>query len=156
MREVRAHVGVLAAAIALASCGGGGSDGAAQSSAPAATAARPVSQSDLQIAQGVYGGSPRTPDGFYSESAPSGHDHVATSHLKNTDLNASTPSTPSYELCTNDWNEALAWSESSAQQTAQYADLVATNDDPRYFEFGRVRSGTRDPSAGDFGNRTLR
>jgi hypothetical protein len=140
--RVGARCGWLAAAVALASCGGGGDGGgAAQSPAPAATAPRAVSQSDLEIAQAVYGGSPRTPDGFYSDSAPSGHDLVATTHLKNTDLAASGPTAPSYELCTDDWNEALAWSESSAQQAAQYADLVATIDDARYFEFGRVRAG---------------
>ena len=48
---------------------------------------------------------------------------------------------PLYELCTDDWNEALAWSELGAQNAPQYSDLVETNDDPRYFEFGRVRQG---------------
>ena len=31
--------------------------------------------------------------------------------------------------------------ELSAQHEPQYSDLVETNDDPRYFEFGRVRQG---------------
>lgn len=130
---------ILLFAIGLASCGGGGDS--AQTSAPAAAAPpRPVTQSDLQIAQSIYGGGSRTPMGFYSESAPSGPGYVSTVHLKNSDLGANA-SQPLYELCTNDWNEALAWSESSAQAAALYADLVETNDEPRFFEFGRTRRG---------------
>lgn len=129
----------LLLAIGLASCGGGGDSG--QTAAPVAVAPpRPVTQSDLQIAQSIYGGGSRTPNGFYSESAPSGHDYVSTVHLKNSDLGANA-SQPLYELCTNDWNQALAWSESSAQAAAPYADLVDTNDEPRFFEFGRARRG---------------
>lgn len=129
------------AAIALSACGGGGGD----SSAPAPTASappRPVTQSDLQIAQNVYGTGPRTPMGFYSDPPPSGHDYVSTTHLKNADVDAAAVAPqPLYELCTDDWNQALAWSELGAQSSPQYSDLVETNDDPHYFEFGRVRQG---------------
>lgn len=135
---------VIVAAFAMSGCGGGGGGEAAQSPAPIAVAQRPVTQSDLLIAQGVYTGGARTPTGFYTESSPSGHDYVSTVHLKNADLGAGAESQPLFELCTNDWNEALAWSELSAQQSAQYADLVETNDDARFFEFGRARQG--DPS----------
>lgn len=63
-------------------------------------------------------------------------------HVKNANVDATVAAPePLYELCTDDWNEALAWSELSAQHDAQYSDLVETNDDPRYFEFGRVRQG---------------
>jgi hypothetical protein len=129
------------AAVLLSACGGGGGD----SSAPTPTASappRPVTQSDLQIAQSVYGTGPRTPAGFFSDPPPSGHDYVATMHLKNADVDAAIVAPqPLYELCTDDWNQALAWSELGAQNSLQYADLVATNDDARYFEFGRVRQG---------------
>lgn len=125
----------------LSACGGGGGDG----SAPAPTASappRPVEQSDLQIAQSVYGSGPRTPAGFYADSPPSGYGYVSTMHVKNAnvDVTVAAPE-PLYELCTDDWNQALAWSELSAQHEPQYSDLVETNDDPRYFEFGRVREG---------------
>jgi len=129
------------AAVVLSACGGGGGDSSAPT--PSASAPpRPVIQSDLQIAQSVYGLGPRTPVGFYSDPAPSGHDYVSTMHLKNADVDAAavTPQ-PLYELCTDDWNQALAWSELGAQNAPQYSDLVETNDDPRYFEFGRVRQG---------------
>lgn len=128
---------VLPAAL-LVACGGGG--GATTSSSPAA--ARPVDQTDLEIASAVYSDS-RTPDGFYSESAPSGYDVVEKMHVKNTDVNGSTGTTqPKFELCTDDWNQALSWSETSAQNAPAYFTLVATNDDARYFEFERVRPGT--------------
>lgn len=139
----RMHVAAIAAACALASCGGGG--GSAAPSSPASAASRPVDQSDLQIAQGIYSGGARTPTDFYSDPAPSGHTYVSTAHLKNADVDAgATSAQPLYELCTNDWNQALAWSETSAQSAAQYANLVETNDDARYFEFGRIRAGTPD------------
>jgi hypothetical protein len=129
------------AACVLSACGGGGGD----SSAPAPTASappRPVTQSDLQIAQSVYGTGPRTPAGFYSDPPPSGHDYVSTMHLKNADIDAAAVAPqPLYELCTDDWNQALSWSELGAQNSPQYSDLVETNDDPRFFEFGRVRQG---------------
>lgn len=129
------------AAVALSACGGGG--GGDSSPAPAASAPpRPVTQTDLQIAQSVFGSGPRTPPGFYSDPPPSGHDYVSTMHLKNADVDAAAVAPqPLYELCTDDWNQALEWSETGAQNAPQYADLVETNDDPRYFEFGRVREG---------------
>jgi hypothetical protein len=129
------------AAIVLSACGGGGGESAAPT--PSANSPpRPVTQSDLQIAQSVYGLGPRTPVGFFSDSAPSGHDYVSTMHLKNADVDAAAIAPqPLYELCTDDWNQALSWSELGAQSSPQYSDLVETNDDPRYFEFGRVRQG---------------
>ena len=129
------------AALVLSACGGGGGDSAAPT--PTASAPpRPVEQSDLQIAQSVYGSGPRTPAGFYSDPAPSGYGYVSTMHVKNANVDTTVAAPePLYELCTDDWNEALAWSELSAQHEPQYSDLVATNDDPRYFEFGRVRQG---------------
>lgn len=128
-------------AVALSACGGGG--GGDSAPAPAAIApSRPVTQSDLQIAQSVYGSGPRTPAGFYSDPPPSGHEYVSTMHLKNADIDAAAVAPqPLYELCADDWNQALEWSELGAQSAPQYADLVETNDDPRYFEFGRVREG---------------
>ena len=128
-------------AVVLSACGGGGGDSSAP--APAASAPpRPVTQSDLQIAQGVYGTGPRTPAGFYSDPPPSGHDYVSTTHLKNADVDAAVVAPqPLHELCTDDWSQALEWSELGAQSSPQYSDLVETNDDPRYFEFGRVRQG---------------
>jgi hypothetical protein len=137
------RIALLAATLALSSCGGGGSDGSSSSAASAATAPRPVTQSDLDIARSIYGGAARTPANFYSDAAPSGQSYVSTMHLKNSDVETSGAGQPQplYELCTNDWNEALAWSEEAAHRTSPYAALVETSEGARYFEFGRSRSG---------------
>ncbi|MBB6092886.1 hypothetical protein HNQ60_001764 [Povalibacter uvarum] len=137
------HAVALATTVLLSSCGGGGGDAAPASPATVTPPLRAVEQSDLQIAQLLYTGTPRTPVGF-EEDAP-GAGHVSTAHLKNTDIDASlVASQPQYELCTDDWNEALAWSEAHAQSASQYADLVVTEDTSKYFEFGRSRAGEPD------------
>jgi hypothetical protein len=138
----RSELLMLATSVALAGCGGGGgSDASNTAPPPAAASSRPVDESDPQIAQELYSGTPRTPAGFYVDSTPSEQAHVSTAHLKNADIAAVTAGQPLYEICTNDWNEALSWSETAAQNAPQYADLMETNDDARYFEFGRVRQG---------------
>jgi hypothetical protein len=129
-------------ALLLTGCGGGGGGGESATSAASLAPPRPIEQTDLQIATAIYAGSARTPVGFYAETPPSGHSNVATMHVKNTDVDPhASGSTAQFELCTNDWNEALGWSETSAHNAPQYSTLVATNDDARFFEFGRVRSG---------------
>lgn len=137
---------VLAATVATSSCGGGGGGGG--TSGPSAmappnepiVATRPVTQSDLEIARSLYAGTPRTPHGFYTDPAQTEEDFVSTEHLKNNDVDtAVSDAEPVFELCTDDWNEALTWSELNAQSASVYADLVETNEAPRYFEFGRTR-----------------
>lgn len=135
----------MLAALALSACGGGGGGGDTSATAASFAPPRPVEQTDLQIASTIYSGSPRTPSGFATETLPNVQGVVATSHVKNTDIDPGVPSSSAqFELCTNDWNEALAWSETSAHNKPQYADLIATNDDSRYFEFARVQSGAPD------------
>jgi hypothetical protein len=143
-RLSRLHATTLAATLLISSCGGGGG-GDAPTSPAQVIPPRPVDQSDLQIAQLLYAGTPRTPAGFHEDTKPAGQTHVSTVHLKNTDVDPtlSAPS-PQHELCTDDWNIALDWSEISAHESTQYADLVATDDAARYFEFGRTRSGDPD------------
>jgi hypothetical protein len=122
---------------------GGGSGGNASASSASVTPPRAVEQSDLQIAAAIYQGTARTPPGFYSEASSNGHASVATLHVKNTDIDPSLSNTAAeYELCTNDWSQALSWSEINALNSTPYANLVATNDDERFFEFGRVQTGT--------------
>jgi hypothetical protein len=141
--QLRAHLLASIALIASGCGGGGGGGGSSSSSAAAITPARAVEQTDLEIAAAIYTGTTRTPSGFYAETVPSGHANVATTHVKNTDIDPSvSASAAQFELCTNDWNEALGWSETSALNSPQYSNLVATNDEARYFEFGRVRAGT--------------
>lgn len=141
--HARWPLAVLTASL-LAACGGGGGGGDTSvpvASSPSSAPPRPISQTDLEIATSVFAGK-RVPEGFYTE--PAANDAVnATLHLKNTDIDPSiTAAQPQYELCTNDWNQALGWSETNASNAQVYADLVATNDDARFFEFARVRAGS--------------
>ncbi len=140
------HAIALATVLPLSGCGGGGGDSDPAPATPAAVAPpRAVTQSDLEIAQLLYAGTPRTPADFQPDAPPTGHTHASTVHLKNTDIDATLSAPhPQFELCTDDWNQALEWSETHAQQSTQYADLVATDDGARYFEFGRSRSGDPD------------
>jgi hypothetical protein len=132
---------MLASTLVLGACGGGGES--ASSSQPATIAPRPVEQSDLQIASALYSGTTRVPVDFYAEKAAGAQSTVATTHIKNTDVDRTIASTaPEFELCTDDWSQALSWSETSALNAPQYSNLVATNDDVRFFEFGRVKPGS--------------
>lgn len=137
-----ASVGFALLAVGCGGGGGGGSTGSSPATLPVTQ--RPTSLTDLQIAQLVYAGTPRTPDGFYTEAAPTSYAYVNTSHLKNTDVETLASDAAQYELCSDDWNAALAWSEAAQQRSGEYADLMSTEENGRYFEFGRVRSSEPD------------
>ncbi len=130
---------LLGCIVTLAGCGGGADS--APTNPPPPVAARVVSQTDAEIAALLYSDSARTPPGFYADAAPPTSGYVTTAHLKNTDL---TPAATQYELCSDDWSDALAWSEAVATAGTPYADLVATDSNSRYFEFGRVPRGQAD------------
>lgn len=98
--------------------------------ASASSSARAVSQSDSEIAALLYSDSQRTPAGFYSETVPVVNGYVSTRHVRNTDFNIST--TP-YELCSDDWNQALGWSQS--RHTTDGAQAVGDSATELYFEF---------------------
>jgi hypothetical protein len=132
------HCARLAIPIALSAfvcaCGGGsGSD-----PRPQPLQARPVPQSNLEIADLLYTDGARTPSGFYSE-ATAATSYTATFHIKNSDVTTpSSPSEPTFELCTDDWNVALAWSETVALAAPVYSDLSATDSNEHFFQFARV------------------
>ena len=124
------------AAVALIACGGG-------SNAPTAAApgaAYGITLGNIDIATALYLDSQRTPPGFLSDPAPAGAGVVATHHLHSDELAMATAS--SFEVCTDDWNQALAWSEQTASQSGSYAALAGTSDTSHYFEFDRVPAGT--------------
>jgi hypothetical protein len=43
-----------------------------------------------------------------------------------------------FELSTNDYNQALAWSEASSRNSAYYRDLVSQRETEKFYEFTRV------------------
>jgi len=139
---------VLALSATLAACGGGGggSTAPASVSAPQSVPDPPVSQApstsaaDLSLADRIYKGTQRTPDGFAVEARPTNvTGTLSTRHLKNTDL-ASGPQamSPVYEICTNDMAQAIDWSERQATWQGQYSDMVEVHSDNRMWEIVRV------------------
>jgi hypothetical protein len=106
--------------------------------APAAGSS-PLAPADADIATLLYAGSPRMPIGFASDPPPPSYSQVTTYHIKSAQL--APPAHANYEVCTDDWNTALAWSEEVAAQANPYLDLVVSDTTARYFEFGRVPRG---------------
>jgi hypothetical protein len=121
----------------LSACGGGAGSGSSAEVPPDPALAAGVTLGNVQIAASLYADNARTPADFYAEPVPQSQQYVATSHLKNVDLgDTGTP----HELCTDDWNQALAWSEAAALRSPQYRPLVANEANARYFQFDRVSS----------------
>jgi hypothetical protein len=126
----------------LSACGGGGS---ADTTTPTpivqvAGVSSGVTQSNSQIAALIYSDSQRTPNGFYVESVPVFAGYVATSHLKTTDINSS--AVLHYELCSDDFNQALQWSDTANSVSGDNTTLTGNDATDRYFEFDRLRAGT--------------
>jgi hypothetical protein len=126
----------LAALLFAAGCGGGGNSAVEN---PGQQATRAVPQSDLEIAQLLYTDAARTPPDFYSEPPPASG-YLATYHVKNTDLAPlAAPAEPTHEMCTDDWSEALAWSETVAASRPTASDLVATDTAEQYYQIVRLQ-----------------
>lgn len=133
-----ALTGLLCALACLASCGGGG--GTAAPTAGAAVTAQ-VPQDNATIAGLVYGDTQRTPPGFALDPVPSLGMAVQTRHLRNTDL-GDAGAAPPHELCSDDFTQALQWSETASTQSGDYAPLTGNDSTARYFEFDRMRQGS--------------
>jgi hypothetical protein len=127
----------------LCGCGGAGTDGAAgnaPTNVSTASASALTTQTNSQIASLIYSDTQRTPSGFYSDTVPVFSGYVATTHLKTTDINNS--AVLRYELCTDDFNQALQWSDTANIQSGDNAVLTGNDANDRYFEFDRLRTGT--------------
>ncbi len=129
-------------ALLLCACGGGG--GAADTSVPPTVSTASVSvgvtQTNSQIASLIYTDSQRTPSDFNIDSVPVFSGYVATSHLKTTDINSN--AVLHYELCTDDFNQALQWSDTANSVSGDNATLTGNDSTERYFEFDRLRAST--------------
>lgn len=123
----------------LSAAGCGGASGTAVS--PLTPAAQyGITSSNLEIATTLYQDSARTPAGFYADPAPPGESYVATLHV--TSSAVALPAATDFELCSDDWNQALQWSEAAATTRGTYSNLVGNSSTSRYFEFDRLRPGT--------------
>jgi hypothetical protein len=98
-----------------------------------------LSSDDAAIATQLYAGTPRTPAGFLSDPAPASFEQVTTYQVKSRQLSPAAPT--QHELCTDDWIEALGWSETLALAAPTYLDLVGNETTERYYELDRVPQG---------------
>jgi hypothetical protein len=124
----------LLVSLGVAACAGGSS--ASPKPAALAVTRGPVTQTDLQIAELLYTDAKRTPDGFYNEPARPDLAAATTFHLKNSDFDSA--ATRDFELCSDDFAQALGWSEAVARAGASYANLVETTATHQYFEIVRA------------------
>ena len=118
---------VLSSTLLLSACG-------ADSSAP------DTAISDTRIAERIYLDK-RTPDNFFNnDEAITGDSFYSISHLKNVELltPAEKIGLPQYELSTDDFTQALNWSETVASKQTVYRQLVNNSDTPLYYQFTRV------------------
>jgi hypothetical protein len=138
---------ILSATFVACGGGGGGASAPASGAAPQGVQSPPVvnapastASADSSLADRLYKGTQRTPDGFAVEARPSSvTGTLSTRHLKNTDF-ATGPQaiSPTYEVCTNDMAQAIAWSESQANWNGQYSDMSEVHGDSRVWEVTRV------------------
>ena len=144
---MKAKILGMLAATSLAACGGGGGGSATPGASapqnvmpPTSPAPPSTSAADLSLAARLYKGDERTPAGFDVETRPASvTGTLSTRHLKNTDF-ATGPQAagPTFEVCTNDMAQAIAWSESVAAWGGQYSDLAEVRADAHMFEVIRV------------------
>ena len=125
--------------VLLVACGGGsGSDSAVSEENKDAVQDATVTEPNLdsQALDSIYYNR-RTPTGFYQEPEPDPTLFQTITHIKNTDLLAPgsfDDTTPRFEVCTNDFSEALAWSEINGSQLGVLVDNSAST---IYFQFTR-------------------
>lgn len=136
----------------LVACGGGGGSSAnagetADANDPAAAATTNSDATTVTIAavktdltmlalESIYYNK-RTPDGFYSENEPSPDTFQTITHIRNINILAASEYNDTiarYELCSNDFYEALAWSNLSA---GDLGVLVDNSETALYFQFTR-------------------
>jgi hypothetical protein len=123
----------LGLVLGLAACSEGSSDVVASASGTA------LAPSDEAIAAQLYAGTSRTPPGFVADPVPPSFEQVTTYHVKSQQIAA--PAATAFELCTDDWSEAFAWSEEVAARSPEYLDLVSNEATDGYFQFDRVPRG---------------
>lgn len=92
---------------------------------------------EMVIAKALYFDK-RTPDGFYKENLQD-DTFYSISHVKNTSLLpvADRAGLTVHELASNDFSEALQWSDKAAQYQPSYSQLAANSETMLYYQFTR-------------------
>ena len=124
--------------LTLSACSGG-SDNSSNASSQQST--------EMVIANALYFDK-RTPANFYKEEFQN-DTFYSVSHVKNTSLLpvSARAGQAVYELASNDFTEALAWSNQAAQYQPSYQQLAANSESMLYYQFTRF-----DPAAPQFTN----
>ena len=125
---------ILVPLIAVAAaCGGSGSAGSASTAASANALAEPPTAPNIpddgEIAALVYDSSYSVPSGFYVDERSATERSYTVHHV----LDESS----SFELCTDDYAEAMAWEEADNASRSVQGYFVESYDNERYFEFVR-------------------
>jgi hypothetical protein len=138
-RKCAEYLWLVFIALFISACSQAGGDVSAQKD----TDHQATSDNDeVSIMQALYN-NVRTPDGFYHEVLPT-NGFYTISHVKNTDLLSPVDraGVAVYELSTDDFSEALDWSETAATYQASYKALVDNTESDFYLQFTRA-----DPAA---------
>lgn len=96
--------------------------------------------SDMDIAAALFSDQ-RVPAGFYSEQLPNDA-YYTIYHINRSHLPGFTGGYK-YAMCSNDFDEALIWSEQAANAQPQYRELVDNRNTEVFFEF--IRSSSSSP-----------
>lgn len=118
---------MFSSALLLSACGSSSTDSGQESS-------------DTEIIERIYLDK-RTPDNFFTNDEDfTGDSFYSVSHVKNIELLSPAEKTglPQYELSTDDFAEALDWSEQAANNRPVYKQLVDNSDTTLYYQFTRV------------------
>lgn len=119
--------------------------GSAEAPVPTSSSVNAGEINDLAIANAVYFDE-RTPDDFYHEELQDDA-FYSISNVKNIDLLpiVNRGGLPAYELVSDDYVEAMGWSEQAAGHDVTYKQLVDNNETMLYQQFTRV-----DPASPEF------
>lgn len=122
--------------LGMASCGGGGAESVAPVAALVTSKTAPprTLPADSEIMAKVYDTSYQVPDDFFVDDRASTPVSYTVHHVKDVSM--------SYELCTNDYNEALEWEAADNDSRAVSGFFVGSTENDKYFEFVRELSFT--------------
>lgn len=121
----------LLSALALAGCGGSGGAPTQE------TVAADVSDDDLQLAKLAYSPEQRVPEQFYQEVRLYPDRSEFRFHVKASDVGLDNGGND-FDLCSNDFAEALQWSAQSAISRQFDTSLSGTAETDWYFQFERT------------------
>ncbi|MEM9333627.1 MAG: hypothetical protein AAGA33_02150 [Pseudomonadota bacterium] len=119
------------ALVAITACGGSGST-ASTPDKPAGVAETPALPSVSDVLAKIYDPNYSVPDGFFVDDRASTPVSFTMHHVLD--------DSGTFERCSDDFAEALAWEEADNASRAVQGRFVATVENDRYFEFARELS----------------